>query len=348
MKKLNRVLVLLLLAVPLALLLASVYAPAPQAGPTPAKPIVIKASHGYPAGKYVLNLIHLKFEELTEKYTDGRVQVDVYPTAQLFPAREEIEACARGDIQFISTPNAFSSAYQPWYVIMDIPFLFKDFGHFARFMAHPKVAKLHRESWKAKGLKVFPFVKLEMLYCLWTKDRPLTKMEDFQGLKFRALHGVHPFLKAWGASGMLIEAAEIPTAVGTGMVDGVQLTPDFVARTKLYTKLRHGPPEGTYFISSGGADLLMPLKFWNSLPKDIQDIIENKVIPEVLAFGKTQSGEAAKEAYKVFRGEGMQFAWFSDAEIGRMKAVAAPLVKDMLKKGGALDLLPIARETEKP
>ena len=40
-----------------------------------------------------------KFEELAEEYSDGRIQVDVYPNGQLGSNREHYEQCQQGNIQ---------------------------------------------------------------------------------------------------------------------------------------------------------------------------------------------------------------------------------------------------------
>jgi len=54
-------------------------------------PIVIKYSHvvanDTPKGKG-----SLKFKELAEKYTGGKVKVEVYPNSSLYKDKEEIEA----------------------------------------------------------------------------------------------------------------------------------------------------------------------------------------------------------------------------------------------------------------
>src|SRR3979411_2026425 len=54
-------------------------------------PIIIKFSHvvanDTPKGKGAL-----KFKELAEKYTNGRVKIEVYPNSSLYKDKEEIEA----------------------------------------------------------------------------------------------------------------------------------------------------------------------------------------------------------------------------------------------------------------
>ncbi len=68
-------------------------------------PIIIKFSHVVanetPKGKGAL-----KFKELAEKYTDGKVKVEVYPNSQLFKDKEEIEALQLGSVQMLAPSTA--------------------------------------------------------------------------------------------------------------------------------------------------------------------------------------------------------------------------------------------------
>ena len=64
-------------------------------------PIVIKFSHvvanDTPKGKGAL-----KFKELAEKYTDGKVKIEVYPNSSLYKDKEEIEALQLGSVQMLA------------------------------------------------------------------------------------------------------------------------------------------------------------------------------------------------------------------------------------------------------
>src|ERR1700730_2188350 len=61
----------------------------------PQSQIIIKFSHvvanDTPKGKGAL-----KFKELAEKYTDGKVRIEVYPNSSLYKDKEEIEALQLG------------------------------------------------------------------------------------------------------------------------------------------------------------------------------------------------------------------------------------------------------------
>jgi C4-dicarboxylate-binding protein DctP len=68
-------------------------------------PIVIKFSHvvaeDTPKGKGAL-----KFKELAEKYTDGKVKVEIYPNSSLYKDKEEIEALQLGSVQMLAPSTA--------------------------------------------------------------------------------------------------------------------------------------------------------------------------------------------------------------------------------------------------
>src|SRR4029078_9843337 len=62
---------------------------------------VIKFSHvvapDTPKGKG-----SLKFNELAEKYTNGKVKVEVYPNSQLYKDNEELQALQLGAVQMLA------------------------------------------------------------------------------------------------------------------------------------------------------------------------------------------------------------------------------------------------------
>src|SRR5438552_18706331 len=68
-------------------------------------PIVIKFSHvvaaDTPKGKAAD-----KFKEFAEKYTGGKVKVEVYPNSTLYKDKEELEALQLGAVQMLAPSNS--------------------------------------------------------------------------------------------------------------------------------------------------------------------------------------------------------------------------------------------------
>lgn len=88
-------------------------------------PIVVKLSHVV-AENTPKGLASLKFKELAEKKLPGKVQVQVFPSSQLFGDAKELEALLLNDVQIINPSLSKFDRYTKKISVFDLPFLFKD------------------------------------------------------------------------------------------------------------------------------------------------------------------------------------------------------------------------------
>src|SRR6201985_2929011 len=100
-------------------------------------PIVIKFSHvvanDTPKGKG-----SLKFKELAEQYTGGKVKIEVYPNSSLYKDKEEIEALQLGSVQMLGPSTAkFAPLGVKEFEALDLPWLFKDDAVYDKAMKGP-------------------------------------------------------------------------------------------------------------------------------------------------------------------------------------------------------------------
>ena len=115
------------------------------------EPIVIKFSHvvapDAPKGKAAL-----LFQQLAEKYTNGRVKVEVYPNSSLYKDKEELEALQLGSVQLLAPSiSKFGPLGVKEFDIFDLPFLMSDDVHARQMMASPMMADLNKKL-EAKGV----------------------------------------------------------------------------------------------------------------------------------------------------------------------------------------------------
>src|SRR3982750_4178190 len=108
------------------------------AGPASAQtPIVIKFSHvvapNTPKGKGAD-----KFKELAEKYTAGKVKVEVYPNSTLYKDKEELEALQLGAVQMLAPSNSkFGPIGVKDFEVFDLPYLLPDKASLRRVTEGP-------------------------------------------------------------------------------------------------------------------------------------------------------------------------------------------------------------------
>src|SRR6516165_1081420 len=115
------------------------------------QPIVIKFSHvvanDTPKGKG-----SLKFKELAEKYTNGKVSVEVYPNSTLYKDKEEIEALQLGSVQMLAPSTAkFAPLGAKEFEALDLPWLFRDDATYSNAMKG-EVGKWLFKKLESKGI----------------------------------------------------------------------------------------------------------------------------------------------------------------------------------------------------
>src|SRR3954463_13715992 len=69
----------------------------------------------------------LKFKELAEKYTNGKVKVEVYPNSQLYKDNEELQALQLGSVQMLAPSLAkFGPLGVKEFEVFDLPYILPD------------------------------------------------------------------------------------------------------------------------------------------------------------------------------------------------------------------------------
>src|SRR5690348_5179108 len=145
-------------------------------------PIIIKFSHvvanDTPKGKGAL-----KFKELAEKYTDGKVKVEVYPNSSLYKDKEEIEALQLGSVQMLAPSTAkFAPLGVKEFESLDLPWLFKDDDTYSAAMKG-EVGQWLFKKLEAKGITGLAY--WDNGFHMVSANKPLLNPSDFKGLKFR-------------------------------------------------------------------------------------------------------------------------------------------------------------------
>ncbi len=233
-------------------------------------PIIIKFSHvvanDTPKGKG-----SLKFKELAEKYTDGKVKIEVYPNSQLFKDKEEIDALQLGSVQMLAPSTAkFAPLGIKEFEALDLPWLFKDEATYDSAMKG-QVGKWLFQKLEAKGVKGLAY---------WTNgfhmtsaNRPLLMPADFQGLKVRISGSkiADRYFRDIGAIPQIMAFSEVYQALQTGVVDACENTPSNYLTQKFYevqkdiTVSYHAHLQYAVIVNA---------KFWSGLPPDIRTQLE--------------------------------------------------------------------------
>jgi len=247
-------------------------------------PIVIKFSHVVaeqtPKGQGAL-----KFKELVEKKFPGKVQVQVFPSSQLFGDGKELEALLLGDVQFIAPSLSKFSRYTKKIQVFDLPFLFDDIQAVDRFQSGPQ-GKALLESMTSRGLLGLGYWHNGMKQLSTNKDK-LTRPEDVKGLKFRiqASDVLEAQFRALGANPQKMAFSEVYQALQTGVVDGQENT-----WSNIYSQKFHEVQKTVAETNHGVIDYMVVTnsKWWDGLPADIRKGL-SEAMAEATAYANKQA-----------------------------------------------------------
>jgi C4-dicarboxylate-binding protein DctP len=249
-------------------------------------PIVIKFSHVV-AEQTPKGQAALKFKEVAEKKLPGKVQVQVFPSSQLFGDAKELEALLLGDVQFIAPSLSKFDRYTKKIQIFDLPFLFDDLDAVDRFQASAAGQGL-LSSMTNRGLLGLAYWHNGMKQLSSNRDR-LVLPEDVKGLKFRiqASDVLEAQFRALGANPQKMAFSEVYQALQTGVVDGQENTwsniysQKFFEVQKTIAETNHGVLD--YMVVTNA-------KWWEGLPADVK-----KGLTEAMAEATAHGNKLASD-----------------------------------------------------
>ncbi len=241
------------------------------AGPSLAQnPITIKFSHvvvpDTPKGKGAL-----RFKELAEKYTNGRVKIEIYPNSQLYKDKEEVEALQLGAVQMLAPSLAkFGPLGVREFEVFDLPYILPDKAALAK-VTNGKVGQSLFQKLEPKGIRGLAY--WDNGFKVMTANIPLRKPDDYLGQKLRIQSSkvLEAQMRALGVFPQVLAFSEVYQAMQTGVVDGNENTPSNVYSQKMHEVQKYVTLTNHGYI---GYAVIVNAKFWNGLPADTREQLE--------------------------------------------------------------------------
>lgn len=237
------------------------------------QPIIIKFSHvvaeNTPKGKGAL-----KFKELAESRTKGRVKVEVYPNSQLFKDGEEMQMLQLGNVQLLApSVSKFGPLGAREFEVFDLPYIFDNFDELHKVTQGPIGQTLFKKL-DSKGIVGLAY--WDNGFKDMSANKPLKTPADFRGLKMRIQSSkvLDGQMRALGATPQVMAFSEVYQALQTGVVDGTENPP-----SNLYTQKMHEVQKYLTLSDHGVIEyaVIANKKFWDGLPADIRSTLDGAI-----------------------------------------------------------------------
>lgn len=165
----------------------------------------------------------IEFKRIVEEGSEGRIEVQLFPSAQLGAVPEQLENVKVGAQEMSLFSPAYAGQFFPAFNVLELPFLVTNWDEAQAMLNSDAFKTLTDEAADVIGIKIvgnFPYGFRNIA----NSRRPVAEISDFSGLKLRVQNSpVHiAAFEALGASPVAVGWDETYQAVQTGVVDGLE------------------------------------------------------------------------------------------------------------------------------
>ncbi len=275
------------------------------AGPAQAQQkLVLKFAHIAPT-TFPYHDGALKFKEAAERISGGKIEIPIFPAAQLGGERDIEEGIRLGTIHVGIGAGALAG-FAPIYNMVELPFLIKNQDHMARVADGPAGKLLARRIEEQSGFRVLGFWSTGDSG-IQTVKGPVRTPADLKGTKIRVMENsaLIESTRALGANPTPIPFPEVYTSLKQGVVEGAHLDYTALYTTKVFEAVKFITEPGFHFLSEP-RPLIVWAKFFDGLPREHQETIK-KAAAEATAYERALFRERQDKAIQELRARGIQF-----------------------------------------
>jgi TRAP-type C4-dicarboxylate transport system substrate-binding protein len=266
-----------------------------------------------------------------ERITNGRIKITNYFGGTLGKATDQLEMLASGTAHIIYHIPPWTPGVFPLSELPALPFLAATptaMNLYGKFLQQWDKCTEY-DNYKVIAMTGPPSGRI------WFADKKVTSLEDIKGMKIRTGGGIYARIpEALGASAVVTPTADTYMTIERGIAEGVTTDPGYMEMIKGWEIVKYGLNTPLYL---GIHELLMSKELWDSLPVDLQLILDeyfegfNSRWLLVAIDWETTAREALIS-------NGVEMYDLSEAELARWTALLEPLIDEWIEEQEAKGL----------
>lgn len=260
--------------------------------------IVLKATDDHKDGYSTVEGLKL-MAKLVDRWSNGRIKIEVYPGAVLGSEKETIEQTQMGviDINRVSISPVVS--VYPKMAVLALPYIFQSREHMWRVL-DGRIGKNMLSEISKVGFLGLAYMDSGSR-SFYTVKKPVLSPNDLKGLKIRTQKSpvMMDMVSAMGGKPVPMAFEEVYSALQTGVIDGAENNPPSYYETSHYEVAKYYSLDQHAMVPE---IMLMSVRTWNKLSDADKQIIKMAAI-------------AAEELQKKL--------WLKDEDVAMEKVKAA-------------------------
>jgi tripartite ATP-independent transporter DctP family solute receptor len=313
------------------------FSPSPAGAQT-----ILRLAHHHGIGGTVDQTAN-KFAEIVNAKSNGKLQIKVFPAAQLGQEREAFGLCNTGVVDLSITSLAILDQVYPAINVTSLPFVFRDWNHVNKLYNGEFGAALRDGIMKQTETQLLGYIHLGFRD-MFFRGEPIREAAGMKGVKMRSPEATMWFrmFELLGARPTPVTWGEVYTAMQTGVADGLE-SPGMAALDMKFNEVVKSLVRTHHMFASMG--ILVNSGKLATLSKDQQELVAAAGREATEWSNATISQPGEDEAYKRMAALGMQVVDPSDAQA--WSKPMQPLWQEIAAKyPGADRLLEMVQDTK--
>lgn len=277
----------------------------------------------------------LKFKELVEENSNGKIKIEIYPANQLGGTMEFTEGVSLGTIEMAVTGYGMIGNLDPIANVFMIPYLYRDLDHIMAVSNGPIGDEINQRLIKNTGLRVIGIIPRGANHVM-NAVRPIYKPEDLKGLKIRVPEAKVDYVavQVMGGIPVTITWGETYTSLSQGVVDGLENSIEELYNAKMHEVQKYLSLTNHFYRC---LPVIINEKFYNGLPENYQKIIL-EAAQEAQYFRAESLDIGEKEVLAKMKEAGIEViepdieAFYALAEKMREQFVDKDITSDLLER----------------
>ncbi len=244
----------------------------------------------------------VKFADVVKAKTNGRIEVQVAPSAQLGDDAAMVTALRTGALDMSANSQGPVAAAVPEYAAFGMPFMFANTAQAFKVLDGPLGKELADKS-SEKGMIVLGYWD-NGIRQMTNNKRAIGKVEDMKGLKMRVPPDavLVDIMQALGAEAQQVKFSELYVALQQGVVDGQENPLVNIHASKLYEVQKHLAMTSHMFQMT---PFLMSKRTWDRLSAADKKVVQDAA-QEATALQRKLSQEADDKLLADLKSKGVQ------------------------------------------
>lgn len=244
----------------------------------------------------------VKFQELVKKYSKGKAIVNIYPAGQLGTEQDLVRSVQMGTVQVTYPAINNFSVFAPALGYYLFPYMFDNVKEF-RDLTDVMWEQNNKWAIEQAGCRILTMAEIGFRQVSNSK-RPVKTLADLKGLRIRvpknriminafASFGVEPVAMAW---------SDVFNALQQKVIDGQDNNFNLIRSQKFYEVQKYITTIN--YLVHGGC-IIISEKFFQSLPKDVQEAIV-KAGKDAMTWERKYADNALESDLKFLKSKGME------------------------------------------